>query len=160
MGQGRLPDGLYDYALLHGVMSNSFSSERKMCDFIEANIINITNDIGLKYKSHIREYPLYPWKKRSKGTKRIDFLLETESDKIVIEVKDPTYKSEHCAALGQMLSYAQILEKNGVKISRLILISSTLDIHITEVIDRFNLPIEYIVIDESKILIWQGQRKN
>lgn len=157
---GRLPDGLYDSSLLEDRILNSFSSEKGMCNFIESNIIDFTNELGLIYKSHVREYPLYPWKRRSKGTKRIDFLIETESGKVVIEVKDPTYKSEHCAALGQILSYAQILEKNGVIANRLILVSSTLDIHVTEVISRFGLPIEYVIIDESKMLIWQGQRKN
>jgi len=150
------PDGLYSAVQLQGELRKDFSSEKDLILFIERNIENVCLDLGYKYKSHVREYPLQKWKKRSKGSKRIDFLIITQcGQRIGIECKNPTYNCELVAGVGQIMSYIALGEMNGVPINRFFLISSALDHIVPMVLSRFNIPITFIAMDKTKYLTWQ-----
>lgn len=52
-----LPDGSYPLDEIREAIIDSFDSERDLCDFIERNIINFTNDcLGMEYAAHEREF--------------------------------------------------------------------------------------------------------
>jgi hypothetical protein len=156
-----LDDGLYEFNALKQALENSFNSEKELCAFIERNIDNFTNELGYKYHSHQREYPLLNWTKKSKGSKRLDFLIKTKCGKLIaIECKHPKYISELCAGIGQVLSYITLFKHHNKNIDKFIIVSSKIDDLVPAVISEFNLPISFIALDKFKVLLWQGQRKN
>lgn len=162
MPASNLPDGFYYEDQLHSVIDkNAFSSEKELCSFIEQNIFEFTNELGLKYKSHKREYALAGYRRWVKGSRRLDFVINTmDGKRIAIECKRPSMRCELAAGIGQLLSYITIFERMERPIDRFILVSSLFDPAVPEIISRFNLPIEYIVMDKTKALTWVGLRKN
>lgn len=151
----QLIDGHYKIDQIADCIDDDFKNEKDLCDFIERNIESFTKDcIGLIYKNHIREYPLYTTKKRSiKGNRRIDFLITTECGKrIGIECKKPTYNSELASAIGQSLSYLTLFETTDTKIDKIILLSTTVDYVIPLILNKFKLPIDYVCMDKKKFL--------
>lgn len=148
-------DGDYPIELVKDSLDNSFQSEKQLCDYIELNIELFTKEcLGFEYLSHKREYPLFNVNRRSlRGNRRIDFLIKTKCGKnIAVECKKPKYDSELSAAIGQCLSYIALFECSGMIIEKIVLLSTKVDYVIPLVINKFNLPVQYICFDKSKHL--------
>lgn len=157
----RFDDGQYHSSQLIDCMIDSFTSEKDMREFIIQNITYFIKDLGFDYESHVKEFALFPWNRRSKGTKRLDLLVKTKcGNTLIIECKRPKYLCELLSGLGQMMSYIYLFERDKSKKAIYILLSSRLDPLIPEVITKFNLPIKYVVVDKLKLLIWPGQKLN
>lgn len=155
-----MEDGFYHFGEVNQVLENSFKSEKDLSDFIESNINDFCTDtLGVEYQSHKREYPLFTANRNKKGCKRLDFLIQTKCGKsIAIECKHPTYISELCAGVGQVLSYIVLFRDINKPIHRFIIVSSKIDWMLPAVVGTFHLPIEFIAIDRKKSLTWQGQK--
>lgn len=154
-------DGLYNSNDLKDCMLESFKSEKDLCGFLEANIVDFVKDLGYEYDSHKREYAILPWEKRSKGSKRVDLHIITKQGiSILIECKHPKFMSELMAGVGQMLSYIQLYELTHKGEAEYILLSSKMCVNIPPVIQRFNLPLKFMVLDKVKLLTWPALRKN
>lgn len=150
------PDGFYLIDEVLDDIDKCFKTEKELCEFIEANIVNFCDELGFKYKSHTREYPLQHFKKRRKGTKRIDFLINTCcGQSLGIECKHPVYNCELAAGIGQILSYITQSESFGTRIDKFYMVSSKIDMIAPMTITRFNLPITFIAMDKTKSLTWQ-----
>lgn len=151
-----LPDGLYGIDQLRGVVRSDFKSESDLCNYIETHIVAFCRDIlGIEHKYHIREKSL---KTSLKGTgKRLDFYIESKCGKfIAVECKKPTHTVESSLGIGQCLMYKTLMLRLGVSVDRIILVSTTLDTLIPEIIKTNNLAIEYVVMDRVKSLILHG----
>ena len=155
------PDGFYNvYDLEQDIDAHAFKSEKELCDFIESNISEFCHELGFKYLSHKREFQIQPFKKRRKGSKRIDFLIKTECGKALgVECKHPKYKCELSAGIGQMLSYLTIAEIYSTNIDNFYMVSSVIDDVVPAILSKFDLPITFIVMDKTKSLTWQGRNQ-
>lgn len=153
------PDGLYSVEDLIDVIEQDFKRESDLCNFIEKHIEEFCKDVlNVEYLDHVREYNLMPTvKKRSiKGNRRIDFHITAKSgEKIGVECKNPIYPCETASALGQCLTYISALECLGNRVDRMVLVSTKVDVWVPFVIKRFNLPVEFVVMDRQKILTLQ-----
>jgi len=155
------PDGLYDFIELQDELSEDFKKEKDLVKFIEDNIVNFTNDLGFTYLSHAKEFPLQPFKKRHKGSKRIDLIINTKCGlRLGIECKRPKYKCELVSGLGQVLSYITMCETQGIRVDKFYIVSSKTDLITALTIARFNLPIGFIAMDKTKAITWVGRKKN
>lgn len=153
----KYPDGDYDLSKLRGCLNSDFNSEKELCDYIEENIQLFCRDcLSVSYQSHRREYPLEEGR-RTKGTRRIDFLIITsENERIGIECKHPITGSELGPAIGQVLSYMTLFERYGRPLARIIIVTTKLDPVSPFVIDKFNLPIGLIGFDKDKFLTYKN----
>lgn len=152
-------DGLYSFKQLESAFSNEFKSEKDLMDFIELNIVDFCQDLlEVTYKSHHREYPLVNVQRsRIKGNRRLDFLIRTQDDKvIVIECKNPTFANELTSAVGQCLAYKSLLANVSIQADRVILVSSKIDPTVPQMIDDYNLPLEFFVMDRNKMTKFIG----
>lgn len=157
-----MDDGFYHFSSISTALNDNFESEKDLCNFIEANISDFCEDtLGVEYLSHTREYSLFKSRRSRKGCKRLDFLINSKCGKsIAIECKRPTYISELCAGVGQVLSYMVLFRDQNKPIDRFIIVSSKIDWMLPLVIGTFHLPIEFIAIDKEKSLTWQGQKNH
>lgn len=148
-------DGDYQYKDVVNSINSDFKKEKDLCDYIELNIVKFTTDIvGATYKSHDREYPLYRHRRSVGGNIRIDFLIETtDGQRIGIECKHPFYKSELSLAVGQCLGYLSQFEKHDKELDKIFIVSTKIDDIVPSIITKFNLPIEFVVMDKQKHLI-------
>ena len=149
---GHLPDGHYYYEQLQHAINADFKSEKELADFIELNIKDFCGDfLEAQYISHKREYQLIKTSRaKLKGNRRIDFLINTDVGVIVIECKHPTFISELTSAIGQCLAYKSLISNSGLKVIRVIMVSSKIDNIVPQVIADYKLPIEFVVMDKSK----------
>lgn len=156
-----MEDGFYHFGQVSETLEDSFKSEKDLCNFIEANIKEFCKDsLGIEYLSHKREYPLFNSNRNKRGCKRLDFLINSKcGQSIAIECKHPTYISELCAGVGQVLSYIVLFRHQGKHIDRFVIVSSKIDWMLPAVLGTFILPIEFIAFDKKKSLTWQGQKK-
>ena len=147
-------DGDYVFTELdvRNVMSLDFKSEKELCDYIEDHInlfcIVVLSDI---YISHKREYQISEYSKCRKN-KRLDFYIECEKYRYVIEVKNPIYKSELQAGVGQVLSYIVLLENKSMKVDKYIIVTTKYDELVAISIEKFKLPIDLVIFSKSKYL--------
>ena len=152
-------DGFYEYNLVKDAICEDFVSEKEMCEFIEANIKEFALEcLGVEYKSHKREFQI--GHKSQKGNRRVDFVIFSKCNQaFIVECKDPTYKSELTAAIGQVLGYMTMIEIVEGKMLKAFIVSTKIDAMLPSIISRFNLPIGFICIDKSKSLVLQNGRK-
>ena len=142
-------DGFYQANEMIDVGFDKFDSEKEMKKFIVENIGFFANDIlGVNLHSFSSEFKISDGKRKRKS---IDLLVKSvNGEKIAIELKNPTNKSELQYALGQCLTYMTALEISDQKIDRMILVSSVYDFLIPLTIYKMNLPIEFVVMDKNK----------
>jgi len=142
-------DGFYQPNQMTKVEFSKFESERHMKDFIIQNLDFFANDIlGIKFKSFENEFKISDGQKKRKS---IDLLIHSVTgEKIAIELKNPTYKSELQSALGQCLTYMTALDISGQKIDRMVLVSSVYDFLVPITISKMKLPVEFVVMDMDK----------
>lgn len=150
----------YMYEITDIFKESDFESEKIFCDYIESNIFNICKDLSIDIHSFERES--YIERKRFPQNKvgRIDFFIkENNGNYVLLEVKNPTHlNNELRSGIGQMLEYICCAERNEKKVSRSILMTTRIDEKIIEIIERFKLPIEVVLLSKSNISFWK--RKN
>ncbi len=152
-------DGFYDYSDVQNAMKNHFESEKELCDYIQLNMALFVADcLNEEVTEFSREYPLNGrCRAGAKGNRRVDFFIKTKSGQnIILECKNPYYKSEIANAVGQCLSYIALFELMEQRIDRMIILSTKIDSTLPLIIQRFNLPIEFIAFDKDKFLKYVG----
>lgn len=146
-------DGRYSCFELADAFNNDFPKEKDMCDYIESNISDfVVECLGYELKTYTREYPLVDgYNRNKKSNRRLDFMIETKCGKVIaLECKNPTFLAEHATAIGQALTYMTLFANLNKRIDQLFIVSSKMDNTVPMVIDRFNLPIGFMVLDKSK----------
>jgi hypothetical protein len=148
---------LYDSLLslnenqVNSLITKDFKSEKDLCDYIERNIqlfcIDVLNDL---YISHKKEFTINGYN-QSKNSKRIDFFIECEKYKYIIELKNPFYKSELSYGIGQLLTYSILIDKAD-KNFKFILITTKYDDLSARIINEYKLPIDIIIFSKAKYL--------
>jgi hypothetical protein len=165
---GRQGEGGYTLVQLQERLTKSeFCSEKELVDFIEKNIIETVESLlGERYLSHKRE-----WRFGLKahniltggyiGLPRIDLVIETNNGRrIGIECKNPIQIfSENSKVVSQLLSYIILAEQAKMPFNRTILLTTKVNANIIDVIKRFNLPIEILVISRTFGALWQNNGK-
>jgi hypothetical protein len=134
------------------IIKQDFKTEKDLCNYIENNIelfcIDVLNDI---YISHSREFSINK-KMRYNDNKKIDFFIKCANKTYAIEVKNPTYKSELYAGIGQLLTYTVLFEINQIKVDRYILLTTKYDEIASKTIKKYNLPIDLYIFCKSTYL--------
>lgn len=129
---------------------NRFLSEKKMCDLLEANILDFsTRFLHDDVQSWTREYRIGIGDFLRQGIvrPRIDFLIETKYGKrIGIECKNTNRLAGTIQGISQLLFYAHV-----ESIDRLILVTSTFNPEIYAFIQKYNFPIEVILFNKEDI---------
>lgn len=160
MQEKEYKDGFYGMADAKEALCNHFVSEKELCDYIELNMPLFCKDVlGVELKGYKREYALTHTGRRSKGSRRVDFLIATTCGQVIaVECKDPHYEhSELTTGVGQLMSYICMFEMIEQKVDRYILVSTKLDFIVPLLIKRFGLPIEFIGMDKDKHLTLVNQ---
>lgn len=144
-------DGNYTSNQLVSMKIERFVSEKEMKQFILDNIDNFCKDVlEVKLKKVTSEYKISDGQRKSKS---FDLLIESEcGKKIAIELKNPTFKSELQSAIGQCLVYLTASKISGMDIDRMVLISNMYDYLVPITIQEMKLPIDFIVMDNSKFI--------
>lgn len=153
------PDGDYSIADIVDCLDKDFHSEKELCSYIDSHIIEFCRDcLNVEYSSHAREYPLSEiYTRRHKGNKRIDFLIITkDNQRIGIECKHPKTPSELQEAIGQTLSYLTLFEMHGRPLTSIWILSTKLDTTISFTIEKFSLPIGFMLFDKTKFLTYKN----
>ena len=139
--------------------STSFGRESELCTFIEDNIESFTyNLLGSDYIGHTREAMLF--KQFSPGSQRgsrADFLIETETGPIVVEVKNPKQKHHELSrAISQLLTQGSCHKQLYGVMPRMILVSSAYHEIVHTVISDFALPIEVVYLSRDNAGVCNG----
>lgn len=129
---------------------NKFISEAKMCNLIESNMEHFCRtylkEELLDYK---REYRVGIADLVRSGIirPRTDFLINTKTGKrIALECKNSTRLQDFAQGIMQLLIYRQIEE-----FDRLILVTSNFASVSYNLIERYNLPVEIILLNKDNI---------
>ena len=134
------------------LVGDGFTTERNLCDYVEANMESFSTDIlGSPYVSHQREYKLYQTagNRAPKGS-RADFFIDTKDGPIVVEAKNPTQaRHELNRAVSQLLAQGSAFKRMHGVMPRMILLTSRYSTDIIDVIKDFNLPIEVVIISKD-----------
>lgn len=151
-----LPDGNYNsYQLKPLFTNNDFSSEKDFVNFILSNIEEFTFEcFGYEYQSHKCEVHLagLSGSRKSRGDKRIDILIKTKCNKtLALEAKYPRSGAELHDGIGQVLSQISLAQLTEFKIDEFHIVSTKIDSLLPLIIEQFNLPIGFIIMDKSKI---------
>lgn len=134
-------------------ISNDFNNESQLCDFIELNKEEFAREIlEIEYLSHVREYYVKGKRRfKDKNTARVDFLFtSTSGENILVECKNP--KNVYCDlrnGLIQLMAYYCDTKKSGIKVDRLVLLTTKFDIVIQEIIAEYKLNVEVIVFSKQ-----------
>lgn len=152
------PDVLYKYPDLKPLISRDFQKESDLCDFLEFNLEEFCVEIyGSRPISYEREYSVSGAPKRRKHSRRIDFFVRLEDHRIVgLECKQPRYISELSNCIGQCLTYI-MMSQQAEKIQSVCIVSSVIDHVLPSVLEEFDLPIDFVVINKSKLAKWVRQ---
>lgn len=148
---------LYDFNDFKHPVIEEFKSEKEMCDYIDFYAKEFAEDIlGIEYGSHKREYYLGKNLRyeKNKGTlPHADFLfVSSTNEAILIECKFPYCPfAQLNAAIGQVLAYFCLARKNGVKISRICVVTTKSHDMLHEIIKEFHFPIEVCIINKSQV---------
>ncbi len=135
------------------LFNEDFDSEMSLCDWIELNIEAFCEDqFGVKLESYEREYRI-----AANIGGRIDFVIRDVEDKhIIVECKAPKYKSspdqEIPKAIGQILSYKVQLNNRGLSVDRMAIVSTVYSPTLVQILEMYNLPTEFYVVDKTKTL--------
>lgn len=157
---GTLIEGFYGLSAIGELTKErAFQKEKDLVNFIESHIVETTELLGEEYLSHKRE-----WRFGVPGSilgrwiayPRIDLVIETRSGKrIGVECKNPTQVfTEISKVVSQLLSYIVLAEKANMSFDRTILLTTRIDGSFIEVVKRFNLPIEILVIGRDFGALW------
>lgn len=137
--------------------SNEFETEKSLQDFLIYNIkdfmLNQFDDIVIET---FTEYQFQSQLNLSPRGHRIDLFVKCENFDYLIELKNPTNKSENIYAIGQLLNYSREFDKISDSKKKLVLITTYFDLSTAETIKYFNLPIEYIFFTKNKQLLYKG----
>lgn len=148
---------LYDFNDFKQPAIEDFKSEKEMCDYIDFYAKEFAEDVlGIEYGSHKREYYLgNPLRfEKNKGTlPHTDFIFISRSNEaILVECKFPLSPfAQLNAAIGQVLAYFCIARRNGVKISRICVVSTKSHDMLQELIKEFSFPIEVYILNKSQV---------
>lgn len=148
---------LYDFNDFKQTASEDFKSEKEMCSYIDFYAKEFAEDVlCIEYGSHKREYYLgrdIRFEKNKGTLPHTDFLFVSKTNEaILVECKFPISPfAQLNAAIGQVLAYFCVARKNGVKISRICVISTKSHDMIHEIIKEFNFPIEVCIINKSQV---------
>jgi len=133
------------------LINGSFSSEKKMEDYLEENIESIFNLITDEdYLSHKRQcrisQTLYG---RGSGMK-IDIMVDSkQGNKYFLELKCTKNYADMLHGLVQLLYYKESFEFMYKENVELVLISDCFDGIVGKIIEKYNFPIKFIVIDNQ-----------
>lgn len=135
-----------------------WDSEAGFVDFIEQNIYRFTSDcLGESYSSHYREWYLGRQKGFAANLPRIDLMIDTGNSRIGVECKHPKQPfSELSRSISQLLSYSVLSDRNGHPLDRLVLATTQYDDVLTEMIIKFKIPVDIVVIGRHARLEWFG----
>ena len=154
-------DGNYDYIEIkdHFNNANHFKNEKELCNYIENNIDNFCNELGIDYKSHTRECRMRKFRAFGASMPRIDFLInENDGGIILLEVKNPSQtQSEITRCVAQMLDYYITAEECGHKINKAIILTTKVNDNFMKIINRFNLPVELVLFSKGCLAVWQKE---
>lgn len=129
-----------------------WSSEKQLVDFVEHNIIKFTKDsLGLEYISHAREWYFSNSKAFGANKPRIDLMILTNKGRVGVECKLPKQAfSELSKSLSQILSYSVLADLSNNPLERLVLITTQYDPIISGVIEKYELPIDIVVLGRQQ----------
>jgi len=149
-------DGSYMFTKddVNNLITKDFKSEKELKNYIVSNIkLFCKQNFNDEYISHIEEYRLT--NEFSYNTsKRIDLFIKCKKGQYAIEIKNPIYKSEMAYSIGQLLTYYLMFEKKGIKLDKLLLLTTQFDYETAKIIDRFNLPIGLMLFSKKYSLIY------
>lgn len=139
------------------IMKPFIWKEKELCDILEKKIEYFCRDVlWEKYISHSREYKFWViwfWPNMPK----IDFHIVCEWWDILLEVKNPINAgNEMRAAIWQSLSYLAIAKRSKHNIKRNLLLTTRTSIDVCDTIKELNLPIELLIIEDERVLIFQN----
>ena len=144
----------------HIFNSGDFQNERKLCDYIEENIESFCDELGIEMESYERESYIFRRFKFTEGNQpRIDFKIIGKDGKVtLVEVKNPkNLHREIHMAIGQVLNYILIAEKNGIEVDRAVLLTTMCDKQFLDVIKRFGLPIDVVLMSKGFMGVWKKE---
>ena len=123
--------------------------ENKICDNIQAFCSNVLQDDYVAHWSQVNLLGRVGGNKRTeKGALTVDIKIQCKRGKYLLELKNPIYKSENRAAIGQILNYGRLMP--GYK---MVLCTTKIDIDTAETIDFYKLPIIYVFLDDGRFAI-------
>lgn len=161
MAELKLADGDYGIEDLNGVFgSQEFRNEKELCDFVEANIDAFCMELGISMAAYERESYITRIATFGKGNRpRVDFLIkETGGGVTLVEAKHPrNLYREVNMAISQILDYILIAEKEGIKVNKAVILTSACNRQVLEIIKRFELPIDVVLISKDAIAVWQKE---
>jgi hypothetical protein len=131
------------------VFAEDFQSESHFSTWISDNIHQFCWDVfDCRIKDWEREFKI------GYSGRRVDFLITDDGlQKILVECKVPKDPdSEIPKAIGQLLSYKIFLEPRGIFVKRMILLSTKFSRVAMQIIEKYSLPIEFVVMDKTKRL--------
>jgi hypothetical protein len=139
---------------LKDLQHSQFDKEKDLSIYIESHIKQFCNDIleddyvnhetEVQKSSQIAFMPRMP---------RVDYRIECKQNTYLIELKNPTGLSENRSAIGQILSYATMLNEDF----KLVIITTKFDILTAQTIKKFNLPITYLYFENNRVLEFVGE---
>ena len=60
-------------------------------------------------------------------------------------------------AIGQVLNYILIAEKDGIEVDRAVLLTTMCNKQLLEVIERFKLPIDVVLMSKDFMGVWKKE---
>ena len=141
-----------DFLVKFDILKNfDYKKEIELQNYIIENIDMFCRDIlDDDLISFETEYQFEKQNYFSQRKIRADLYLKCKKQDYIVELKNPTHKSENRAAIGQLLNYSlQFLDS---KKRQLVLITTLYDYDTEKVIKKYNLPIRYIYFSKDKIL--------
>ncbi len=139
-------------------LKGTFYTEREMCDFIEARPEIFCREIlGVEMRSFEREY-VVTVNARGCRNPTIDFLfVDVDGNRVGVECKNTKDSHRLADTIGQALSYLVRAEKEPF--NRMVILSAHIEPIILGIIEKFNLPLEYILFRKDVQAIWAGSQK-
>jgi hypothetical protein len=133
------------------LIKGSFRSEKKMEDYIENNIENIFNLITDEdYSSHVRQYRINQTVYGRGAGMKVDIMVDSKrGNKYFWELKCARNYTGILNGLMQLLYYKESFKYLYDKEAELVLISDKFDGIVGKIIEKYNFPIKFIVIDNQ-----------
>lgn len=126
--------------------SKKFDKESHLSEFIESNIILFCADVlGDTYVSHRKEVQASEHNLFAPRMPRVDYEIQCEKSKYLVELKNPKNMAENRSAIGQILSYATMLSEDGPH--DMVVVTTKFDLLTARAIKKFALPIRYVFFD-------------
>ena len=136
------------------IPQGDFPSEKALSQFIEENIEDFCDHLGLTYISHKADHDLRLVNRFGPRGRRPDFVIETEYETVVVELKNGSGPQVR-AGIGQLLDYGrEFLDTK--KECVMVLVSSRFDSCAAKTIEAYHLPIRYVVMSHEKTAEFVG----